>query len=465
MLPLILVAVGAYLIGDSVLGDKKSYADGGMMAKGGEIKYVSYTGTLFNPKEVKMHKTKEEAEERLESLKGESGLIPYKNWLNQEKYADGGNYEPINFSTSNQTEESAKKWLNELIKERGRNEAAKIVRYNLTGKNPYYRYNNIYDQWLSSATLNEKYANGGMMAKGGNIYRRQSIKSFYVDTYPTDNLGQEINGEASFEGLNKVLDCNIDVYEYLGVGDSLVRERVFSKLAELMGVSYDVIYDKWLKSDYAKGGKLVGKQKNLDVNKNGKLDAEDFKILRGEKMAKGGKIRSQKEFNELVAEKEKIVKNLSSKEISEMWNKNSNSPSKMTEDEAKTSTSKMYLRDLLVEKELTKAEYNKYFAKGGKLVGKQKNLDVNKNGKLDAEDFKMLRKGKKMAKGGEIYSGKDIKITIPKMGKFDEQKVVAVYDKDNFIFKIYDKDKKRVLTKMGSANFESNLMNGSYKMD
>ena len=34
-------------------------------------------------------------------------------------------------------------------------------------------------------------------------------------------------------------------------------------------------------------------------------------------------------------------------------------------------------------------------AKGGKLVGKQKNLDVNKNGKLDAEDFKMLRKGKK----------------------------------------------------------------------
>jgi hypothetical protein len=34
MLPVILVAVGAYLIGDSVLGDKK-YADGGMMAKGG----------------------------------------------------------------------------------------------------------------------------------------------------------------------------------------------------------------------------------------------------------------------------------------------------------------------------------------------------------------------------------------------------------------------------------------------
>ena len=32
---------------------------------------------------------------------------------------------------------------------------------------------------------------------------------------------------------------------------------------------------------------LVGKQKNLDVNKNGKIDAQDFKMLRG-KMAKGG---------------------------------------------------------------------------------------------------------------------------------------------------------------------------------
>jgi hypothetical protein len=79
--------------------------------------------------------------------------------------------------------------------------------------------------------------------------------------------------------------------------------------------------------------------------------------------------------------------------------------------------------------------------------------------------YPKLEKGGYMADGGEIYSGKDIKITIPKMGKFDEQKVVAVYDKDNFIFKIYDKDKKRVLTKMGGINFESNLINGLYKID
>jgi polyisoprenoid-binding protein YceI len=41
----------------------------------------------------------------------------------------------------------------------------------------------------------------------------------------------------------------------------------------------------------AKSKTLVGKQKNLDVNKNGKLDKEDFKILRGEKMATGGEVK------------------------------------------------------------------------------------------------------------------------------------------------------------------------------
>ena len=40
--------------------------------------------------------------------------------------------------------------------------------------------------------------------------------------------------------------------------------------------------------EFAKGGKLIGKQKNLDVNENGKLDAEDFKMLRKQRMAEGG---------------------------------------------------------------------------------------------------------------------------------------------------------------------------------
>ena len=40
-----------------------------------------------------------------------------------------------------------------------------------------------------------------------------------------------------------------------------------------------------------------------------------------------------------------------------------------------------------------------------KLVGNQSKLDLNKNGKLDSNDFKMLRSGKKMAKGGHVSKG------------------------------------------------------------
>ena len=53
---------------------------------------------------------------------------------------------------------------------------------------------------------------------------------------------------------------------------------------------------------------------------------------------------------------------------------------------------------------IKKMEDGGMMAKGGKLVGNQKKLDVNKNGKLDAEDFKMLR-ASKMADGGEIEVG------------------------------------------------------------
>jgi hypothetical protein len=37
-------------------------------------------------------------------------------------------------------------------------------------------------------------------------------------------------------------------------------------------------------------------------------------------------------------------------------------------------------------------------AKGGRLSRKQKQLDLNKNGKLDSQDFKMLRAGRKNAR-------------------------------------------------------------------
>ena len=73
-----------------------------------------------------------------------------------------------------------------------------------------------------------------------------NIREYYLEAFPSDELGAELNPEATFEGLEKVLDNYEDVYEYIGVGDSIVRERVFDKLAQILGVEYDVIYSQWL---------------------------------------------------------------------------------------------------------------------------------------------------------------------------------------------------------------------------
>jgi hypothetical protein len=67
------------------------------------------------------------------------------------------------------------------------------------------------------------------------------------------------------------------------------------KLKEFKGMGWVV---KSVDEDkYAKGGRLVGKQKNLDLNKNGKLDSEDFKMLRRRKMSKGGTLDYSKISN------------------------------------------------------------------------------------------------------------------------------------------------------------------------
>mgnify|MGYP001031709467 CR=1 FL=1 len=73
-----------------------------------------------------------------------------------------------------------------------------------------------------------------------------TIKEFYLNTYPTDELGAEINENANFVGLLNELHNSTDVYEYIGVGDSIIRERLFEKLSEILNTSYDYVYNLWL---------------------------------------------------------------------------------------------------------------------------------------------------------------------------------------------------------------------------
>jgi hypothetical protein len=77
----------------------------------------------------------------------------------------------------------------------------------------------------------------------------RNIREYYMENFPTDELGVEINENATLEGLYAVLTIGGDVYEYIGVGDSMIRERLFWGLSQITATPYNEIYAKWLMAE------------------------------------------------------------------------------------------------------------------------------------------------------------------------------------------------------------------------
>ena len=73
----------------------------------------------------------------------------------------------------------------------------------------------------------------------------KNIKEWYTMSFKTDEMGAELN-EVTFYELHKALHDGKDIYEIMGVGDSLIRERLFLELAELLQLDYENIYRLWL---------------------------------------------------------------------------------------------------------------------------------------------------------------------------------------------------------------------------
>ena len=73
------------------------------------------------------------------------------------------------------------------------------------------------------------------------------LREWYKWAYPTDDWGFDgMNKAATFQDAFECLQVGFAFYTFLGVEDSLVRERVFDALATLMGCDYEHIYYQWL---------------------------------------------------------------------------------------------------------------------------------------------------------------------------------------------------------------------------
>ena len=74
-----------------------------------------------------------------------------------------------------------------------------------------------------------------------------NIKKWYAEKFPNDEEGEYLKDDTTFYDLFYAMDNYKCPYQFAGISDSVVRERIFEKLAEIIQVDYDYIYDQWLK--------------------------------------------------------------------------------------------------------------------------------------------------------------------------------------------------------------------------
>lgn len=87
-------------------------------------------------------------------------------------------------------------------------------------------------------------------SRNDSITLRTDLQTAYKKKYPTDSLGKEITPNKTLGDLFILLFSGNGVgrntYQFIGVGDSVVREGIFQILSDVSGYSYDEIYNVWL---------------------------------------------------------------------------------------------------------------------------------------------------------------------------------------------------------------------------
>ena len=77
------------------------------------------------------------------------------------------------------------------------------------------------------------------------LTKNTKVKDWYKDTFPDDELGNDINPNITFYDVFETLDHYKDIYELLGVDDSAIRERVFYGLDDMIDEPHGYSYEQW----------------------------------------------------------------------------------------------------------------------------------------------------------------------------------------------------------------------------
>lgn len=100
------------------------------------------------------------------------------------------------------------------------------------------------------------------------------VAVWYASEFPSDDLKENLVKGVSFQKMFDMVGTT-EFKNIIGEDDSVVRQRCFEKISELMGIDYNVIYDKWLNIDKKQEKQTTKKpsiKKQLEKNKEKKAD-------------------------------------------------------------------------------------------------------------------------------------------------------------------------------------------------
>ena len=93
---------------------------------------------------------------------------------------------------------------------------------------------------------------------------KQNIREWYSEKYPNDDAVEEIKADATFNDLNNALNNGESITGFFT--DSVIRERAFSFLSEILVISYSDVYNLWLKSEEIRQAKLESEKRTAMVD-------------------------------------------------------------------------------------------------------------------------------------------------------------------------------------------------------
>lgn len=83
------------------------------------------------------------------------------------------------------------------------------------------------------------------MAKKITAKITTSIKNWYISNFPDDEMGSDLKS-VTFANLWGNMLLGNDIYDIMGVSDSVIRERLFCGIVDCgLAKDYDMIYDTW----------------------------------------------------------------------------------------------------------------------------------------------------------------------------------------------------------------------------